>query len=719
MMMVRLVCFTACLMASAMASTGTSSTSSATAPNPAIDKVVELLGKMKLSAETGLSEDQAKFQSFEAWCTAEVPVMETATGEQKEKIDMYTATLESLDTQLGNLGEEILGLKNELSAVAEEKSSSQKLREKAADDHMDLVQDYTESLGALEKAIATLQGVSADTPAAAALMQVSKLPHLPEKARSMLKGFLQIEQQAAGEKRAKVEKGMAKKIEGRRRRGNEQADHSAEQHADTPNAYEFQSSTVLQMLEDLQAQFTEAKTEAIEKEGTAQETYGNAQQALKVREEAATASLTPKESLQAEKEGKKAQINTEMPTLNAMYAQDTKYLTDTKALCKLKAEEWATRSANRNAEIKAIVEAIDKLTGEAVNAGRTHLALLSIKKGRALVQVRRKAGDPVQERLVDLLMQRARQQNSHLLMQVAENAQSAPVENVKKMINDLIAQLQAEHNEEHTQKQMCDVQLPANLKQKEEQEALKLKHQTSITSLEAEIASIDQEQVELQSQIADLVASIAKEETDRLTSKAKNEQTIREAQHAQVAVQQGINVLKGVYDRFAVPENVAFVQHQQSPVNSTGPAPEIWSEPYSGQQGESKGAIALLEVIASDFAQLEVEATTEEAQEALRFRDSDLAAKTSKALKEEKKENNVEKKIHRGTSLQHAKDDLAAAEAELVEVERAYEALKPICVDTGISYEERKQRRDAEIQSLEEAVGILKTANFGDTGITR
>merc|ERR1719198_1328145 len=50
------------------------------------------------------------------------------------------------------------------------------------------------------------------------------------------------------------------------------------------------------------------------------------------------------------------------------------------------------------------------------------------------------------------------------------------------------------------------------------------------------------------------------------------------------------------------------------------------------------------------------------------------------------------------------KKDLKGAQEELDAALAYYDKLKPSCVDAGVSYEERVKRREAEIQSLQEAL---------------
>ena len=54
-----------------------------------------------------------------------------------------------------------------------------------------------------------------------------------------------------------------------------------------------------------------------------------------------------------------------------------------------------------------------------------------------------------------------------------------------------------------------------------------------------------------------------------------------------------------------------------------------------------------------------------------------------------------------------SRKDLKGAQEELDAALAYYDKLKPSCVDAGVSYEERVARREAEIQSLQEALKIL------------
>merc|ERR1719198_1276672 len=104
--------------------------------------------------------------------------------------------------------------------------------------------------------------------------------------------------------------------------------------------------------------------------------------------------------------------------------------------------------------------------------------------------------------------------------------------------------------------------------------------------------------------VEELDAAVKKSTEVRQAEKAKNEETIKDAQDAQTAVEQALTVLKEFYAKAA--EATALLQQQPE-------APEIFDKPYTGMQGASGGVIGMLEVIESDFARLESETKAAEA----------------------------------------------------------------------------------------------------------
>merc|ERR1711981_78762 len=184
-----------------------------------------------------------------------------------------------------------------------------------------------------------------------------------------------------------------------------------------------------------------------------------------------------------------------------------------------------------------------------------------------------------QNRVAQYLESQAKKLNSRILSAIAAHAADDPFKKVKKMIKDLIARLMEEANEEAEHKGWCDTELSTNEQtRKEKTEAVETLH-AEIDQLQASIAKLTEDISELTKAVAELDAAMAKATKLRQEEKAKNTETISDAEEAQTAVAQALTVLKEFYAKAA--EATALLQ--------TKAEPEIFDEAYKGMGGESGG----------------------------------------------------------------------------------------------------------------------------------
>jgi len=112
-------------------------------------------------------------------------------------------------------------------------------------------------------------------------------------------------------------------------------------------------------------------------------------------------------------------------------------------------------------------------------------------------------------------------------------------------------------------------------------------------------------------------------------------------------------------------------------------------------------------VILSDFARLESETLAAEEREDTEHKQFIFESKKDKALKETDVKHKSERKTDKESALHSAQSELKATQEQLDKAIAYYEKLKPSCVDSGITYEDRVKKREEEIQSLQEALQIL------------
>merc|ERR1719161_1322590 len=408
-----------------------------------------------------------------------------------------------------------------------------------------------------------------------------------------------------------------------------------------------------------------------------------------------------------------------------MKSDDEKYLADITATCEQKAADFAKRQELRQGELDAIAKAIEIMSSEAVaGSGAKHLPTL-VHKSTALAQLRSQSMSPVQKAVAGFLADKARSTNSRILSLISIKVSEDPFKKVSKMIKDMVIKLTEEATEEAEHKGFCDTELTTN-KQTRDAKTTSVQELTAeIEMLTAEVAKLTAENKDLSDQIAEIDKAVAEATATRNAEKEKNMKTIADAVAAKAAVEQAMSVLKTFYDKAAT----ATALSQSGPIEyddraihilskasllqtgskTRGPAddvPETFDKPFTGMGGEG-GILGMLEVILSDFERLEEETSTSESTTAKDYTTFMADSDEDKAVKTADMTHNSNLITKRNSDNASAKKDLKSTQAELDAALEYYEKLKPSCVDAGESYEERVARREAEIQSLKEALKIL------------
>merc|ERR1711933_22437 len=441
--------------------------------------------------------------------------------------------------------------------------------------------------------------------------------------------------------------------------------------------------------------FVDERTALEKEEMNSKHAYDMLMQDLTAQIEQAKADRTEKAETKAKKLQSKADAEGDLEDTTTTRDADQKYLDDLKGTCSQKASDFEARQQLRTEELEAISKAIEIISSEAVagNADK-HLPTLVQAKVSAFPQFRSDLNTQAQARVAQYLRSRAKQLNSRVLSTLADHASDDPFKKVKKMIKDLIVRLMEEANEEAEHKGWCDTELSTNEQtRKEKTEAVETLH-AEIDQLEASIAKLTEEIADLTEAVAALDAAMAKATTIRQDEKAENEMTIKDSQEAQTAVAQALTVLKEFYAKAG--EATALLQQ-----------PEIFDSPYKGMQSENGGVVGMLEVIESDFARLESDTKAAEATAQKEYDEFMTDSKVDKEAKSTDIEHKTAKKQDEEQALTVKKSDLEGTQKELDAALAYFDKLKPSCVEAGVSYEDRVARREAEIQSLQEALRIL------------
>merc|ERR1719353_2561807 len=402
-----------------------------------VQKVLELMQGMLEKGKKEKHEEQVQYAAFKQFCTdtiaektADIKEANDLIAVLKADIQKYAADAERLTLEIKEHEEIVATNTADVKAATKVRDTERAAYEK---EH----KDYSESIDALERAIAVIKKQDYDRPQAsfAQISALKKLNLIPKEAKRVIDMFLDQDQ-----------------------------DDTIAVSAPEANGYEFQSAGIIEMLQKLLDKFIEERTAMERAEANQAHAFDMLKKDLEAEIEQNTAAAEEKTEEKAWKLECKAKAEAELADTIATRDDDQKYLDDLTATCAQKASDFASRQQLRAEEIVAIEKAIEIISSGAVaGASEKHLPQLVQTTATTLAQLRAdQYRSPTQDKLYVYLQEQAKQLNSRLLSALAVRVQADPFKKVKKMIKDLITKLLEEANAEAEHKAYCDAELATN-----------------------------------------------------------------------------------------------------------------------------------------------------------------------------------------------------------------------------------------------------------------
>eukprot|EP00397_Hematodinium_sp_SG-2012_P023705 GEMP01024644.1.p1 GENE.GEMP01024644.1~~GEMP01024644.1.p1 ORF type:complete len:660 (+),score=201.60 GEMP01024644.1:67-2046(+) len=635
-----------------------------------VQKVVQMLGEMTAKGKQEKHEEQVRFAAFAGFCENTAEAKKRAIAESRHQITQLTADIVKARSDAQVLGQQILELNAQIGQHEGDKSAAEKQRAKERADFEATAKDYSESLDALERAIVVLKQQTADTKQSSliqtSLRTILESGRVPAETKRVINSYIQ--------------------------------DDFLSRAAPEANAYEFQSGGAVEMMEKLLHKFVEEKRSLETEEANAKHAHQTLVQSLTDQIDAANDERTNKEALKGKRETKAAEAAGDREDAQKAFDEDSKYLADLRLECDQKSFDYENRQKLRAEELVALNKAVEILSSGDV-AGNADKHLPSLAQSTSFLQTHLRRNSNNRNRVVAFLTQRAIKNHSRLLSLIASKVSDDPFGKVRKMIRDMVTRLMEEANEEASHKGFCDTELATNKNTREAKTEAVDRLRSQADALTSNISQLSTQIQTLSQQIAEIDRAVQEATAQRAEEKVKNAQSIADAEAGQAAVARALKVLREFYEKAAGASS--FVQ---------GPAedaPTTFDKPYQGQGAASGGVIGMIEVIESDFARLESETRAAEDQADDDFKRFSNDSAEDKAVKNAELTHRSHKRQRKEGELVSTNKDLAGNQKELEAAEQYYEKLKPSCVDSGLSYEERVARRKEEIESLKEALQIL------------
>jgi len=624
-----------------------------------VQQVLQMMSEMKAKGEKMMEQEQKTMAEYTEWVDDKTTELGYEKKTDESTIDKLSAFIAKADDKVRRLGEEIQALDDEIASLESEKSGATQVRNAEHEEYVKVSTDYGESVDALDRAIDTLAAQGYDRAQAAVMLQ--RMAKDSAGMRRVLAAFLQ------------------------------QTGKSADNGAPAVDAYEFQSSSIVELMEQLYKKFKNELADVESEESEKAHYYDLEMLHLSDTITKSKQDREEKAATKATTAAKSAKAKENLRETKQDLAEDQQFLRDMTVEFEAKKATFEANQEVRKSELEALSKAIEIISSPDVSASygeRINLVQLSARPV-ALIQTRSASKRiALRQRAAEFLQKRAAALNSKILTMMATNIAGNPFAKVVQMIEDLLAKLKEEAAAEADHKEWCDKELKANKLKRDRQTTDFNKLTAQIEEKTEQIATMGKDIATLIQEQADLTKAMTEATEQRTKEKRENEEAIADAIAGSTAVRKALVILREFY---ASQESFA----QQ--------VPEM--KEYKGMA--SGGIVGMLEVVETDFVRLETETKAAEAQAASAYAQFMKDAKADSLMKHNKEVKLKLEKDQAEFENSNLKKDLDLTTEQLGKANEYYEYLKPECLEVHVNYEDRVARRKEEIAALKEAYEIL------------
>merc|ERR1719387_2907721 len=643
------------------------------------------------------------YDKYACWC-------ETTTARKASDIHQGMADIKSLGSKILSLKGKVATLSSEISELSKAISDNQQaqdtatgIRQKENGEYMSEKAEMEQTLDALEKAITVLSGAGTKT----ALLQMSR----PRDAFKVLNAAsvvheavarLPVNHNLSGEQISLLAEFTADPAE--------YYDQKAEKSA----SYSPASATIQGILKDMYDTFSMNLEKNTENEASQQKNYESVM-AVKAKEMATcTATRTKKEGEKAAAEKELADAQQDLDDTQKQMKAYTELFDTTKKICTSKAAEWNERVRARTEELSGINKALEILTSDDARA----LFNKAIKPGKetSFLQINSMESSP-RFRAYETLKQHATQAKSLRLAAVAATVKaSGHFDTVIAAVDKMIEDLRKEAKDDRDRKDWCKEETFKN-----EQEASRYEYK--IEKLDGKLGKLTGQLEEMQSTLATTVASIqaTMEDIEKMEDARKEAHATFESKKAddEGAVQllaAAIESMSAFYknnkiDIGPVQGSINFLQ-RRAPVFEVSPdqAPDASFSSAGKSSGASKGIISTMTMIKEDCEDEIKNGEKEDVEAQVEFEEQMTAAKNLVADLTAKK-TNLESSISATNDEIDSTNVEKGDNAESLTAENEYLwSIKPDCTWLLTTFDDRRKKREIEIDGLQESKGMRQGA---------
>jgi len=295
--------------------------------------------------------------------------------------------------------------------------------------------------------------------------------------------------------------------------------------------------------------------------------------------------------------------------------------------------------------------------------------------------------------------------NNPRLATLAYKVQLDAFTRVKKAIDDMVAELTKENEDEIKHKDFCVDELNTNQLQTEKKERAKEDVIAKIEDLEGQIKELTEAIDTLKAEIAEMQVQLKRAGEDREKENKEFQMTVSDQRETQKLLQAALSILQDFYGKKAA---AALLQKKGEPA---GPPPPAGFESYK-KSAASGGLMAIIQQIINDAKAMEAEVirSEEDAQKAY----EDFVKETNSSVETKGKDivNKSSKKAKAESNLVEEKENKESVLLELEQLSNYNSELHGSCDFVLKNFDLRQTARGEEIEALKQAKAILSGAKF-------
>jgi chromosome segregation ATPase len=663
----------------------------AQAANPAVDRVVTMLGNLMAEVEAEQAADDSTSGQLKSWCGTEVSGAEKRLETLRTNLESLAANLASLKAQREELSGRVEELSDQVETMKTQLSDAQEKRSKEEAAFVAEQQDFEQSIAACTKAVEILKQHYGDGSA-------------PASTRPAWMSLLEVQQSVARQSVA-VSPALAALLQ------QAQAQPSGGFFGKKPGFHDqYESKTdeglgIVSQMGVLRQTFMDDKQAAIDEENRLQQAF---QQLMAEK----TAQL---EALVQERDAQQAQLNQvqqeigEKEQQQANFEQEAKdeeaYLATVQQQCADGEAIYEQRTKDRSAEKTGISEAMGVLQqGSAAMQAVSFMQLGASRRAEAPSFLQLGLQEELQDarscrncpRAAAVLTEAARRSGSELLATAAAVAGSAALQEVLQALNEMLQRLAEEADSEEQHKKWCDEELAATNAKKQE-------HESAVADLKAISEDLSELIVEKQQALTDNQASI-----DKADSQFQEQTKIRQEEHQEFGVENAhyADAISAIGQAVGILERAFKPPVGAAALVQAGQAPPQFAE-YSSKAAGGMQAVQILQQLGQEFQESKAHA------EAMEKAAEEDYQKTSQAYQQARRDL-LDAKDSLTAQLQSAQEKLDQTNADIEsgtqQVAAADEYLGKLGQSSGAlltHYEARVTRRKEEKQAITEAIAVL------------